>query len=145
MAIIATRARTDAKRIAEALDAAGRRHGFVAADHELAGALYVVTQARADELDRAYPVAGIDVASAAKDYEAWRAATAPEESLDVAVCYFMDPNGRRRDLARHDGSAVLTTGQRAALNLRADDKPCPPDLPPEQVKVLDVAKQWGFV
>jgi len=112
--------------------------GSAAKNYELAGKLYVVTSTGGDGSDVAYLASDVSVARAKGwDYSAWRADMVREESRDVAVCYFMET---RRDLAQH---AVLRPGQRAALTLLAEGKPCLRPTP-EQIEVLEIAKTWGW-
>jgi hypothetical protein len=130
--------------VAEAMDVAGRRYGFGASLHKLAGAYYVVTRTRLGDAERAYLPSRIDVTAVSApgwDYVAWRATTHAEDSLDVAVCHFMATG---RSLARGDGSSILRVAQYAALKMLADGKPCRPDLPKEQLDVLAIAKRWGW-
>jgi hypothetical protein len=125
---------------ADVLDKVGPRHGFRARAKKLADDYYVVT--RTGDVARAYHVSDIDLAAVRADYLAWRRAAKPEESLTVAIHYFMAH--RPAELVRHDDTAILTGEQRFVLDRRASGKGNGPDLSPDQVEVLEIAKRLGF-
>ena len=132
-----------AKLAAEALNEGGLRHHLKARERKLAGAWYVVAHAYG-ELARVYRVEDIDRAAVrAKDwdYPTWRAAVKPEESVEVAVEYFMTKD--RGAVARQDGAPILGPSQREVLIRLLDSAPLSDDLTPEQVEVLEIAKGLG--
>ena len=134
-----------AQRAEQALEKAGARRGFRACAKKLAGVPYVVIHEIEGDVRRAYTVASIDlVAVRAKDwnYPAWRAAVKPEERVEVAVAYFAA--NERRGLTGGDGRPILGEEQCAALASLLDGKAPEPDLRPEQIEVLEIAKRLGL-
>ena len=136
-----TKMGAEAERAAETLDQISG-HGFQATAKKLGDKFYIVVHARGDELGRAYPFPGIDLVAARADFVAWHTSAKPEECVEVAVSYFMPPHDRQ--LARQDGTAILSKSERDVLELRCAGKPCGDGLSPQQIKILKIATALGW-
>jgi hypothetical protein len=125
------------KHVTDAMSNAGLRHGFSAATHKHETEFYIIVNDH--DVQRAYPTATINVGEVlAKDwdYSAWRTRTRPVTGLSLAVGVFLE---RHLDLAREDGTPVLTTKQHAVLESLLAGKDVGSALSPEEKAVLEIA------